>query len=135
MKRLFALGFSLALATSASLALADVPGPTTTTVGATTGSAATTGSGLSTSAATTGSGFTTSSGATGAGAASSTGSTSAAGTGETVTGVGGGPTVLDTENTGCAAAPGAARGSAALLVGLGMLCAIPLLRRRNGAKK
>ncbi len=93
MKRLVALGFVLGLATTASLALADVPNPTSST-------------------------------------SASTGSTSSSATGS-----GGGDSSGD-DGGGCAAAsPGAARGEAALLLGLGMLFAIPLARRRNGAKK
>ncbi|MEO5729295.1 MAG: hypothetical protein ABI134_07605 [Byssovorax sp.] len=111
MKRLIAIGFSLALSTTASLALADVPGPTSS---ATTGAGGAGGSAMASGSVTTGSGTTTAASTTGAGGEGSSGTDG---------------------SSGCAAAPGAARGSAALLLGLGMLFAIPLVRRRSGAKK
>ncbi|APR75548.1 Hypothetical protein A7982_00894 [Minicystis rosea] len=37
-------------------------------------------------------------------------------------------------SSGCTAAPGNTRGSAAIVIGLGLLCAIPLARRRSSTK-
>ena len=38
------------------------------------------------------------------------------------------------DSGGCAAAPGAAGTSAALVIGLGLICAVPLARRRSAKK-
>ena len=47
---------------------------------------------------------------------------------------GGGGSGSTESGGGCTAAPGNAGSSAAIVLGLGLLCAIPLVRRRSSAK-